>query len=227
MKKHSFTLVEMVVAMSILILTASLIGTASAIFYNAYERSVRATEKLKEYIAIDQVMDQSVRNMIPFHWKNEEENQQKIVFQGLNDSMIFTALRRSHSRDNGALIFVRIRLVDEKLVAEYSSYPLLPWDLEENDRPELYQQEILASGVEELRFSYAERESDGTALFYDEWIEDDHDSIPVAVQMEIRWNNQQTERWLRRTSGNSANSVFGSRLNRSAVSSDAGRGGFR
>ena len=72
MKKNSFTLVEMVVAMAILVLVATIIGTASLLFYNTYSRSVKWTEKLKTFITIDQLMDQSVRNAVPFKWKDEE-----------------------------------------------------------------------------------------------------------------------------------------------------------
>ena len=39
MKRNCFTLIEMVVAMGILLLVAAIIGTASATFYNAYNRT--------------------------------------------------------------------------------------------------------------------------------------------------------------------------------------------
>lgn len=227
MRKQPFTLVEMVVAMGIFVMAAAIIGTASSIFYNAYERSVKSTNQMKEYMAIDQLMDQSVRNLIPFTWENTEDDQPKSIFEGKTDSMIFAALRRTHSRDNGALIFIRIRVLEENLVAEYSPYPLLPWQLEEDDDETLYEREILARNVQQIQFLYAERDSEGNVEFLDEWIEDDHFSTPLAVQMEVQWNNGKTERWLRRTAGSAANTAYGNRQDQTTVQAEGGRGGVR
>ena len=141
--------------------------------------------------------------------------------------MLFTALRRSHDRDTGALIFVRIRLIEHNLVAEYSPYPLLPWELEENDMPERYTREILVKNVQAVTFLYAERNTDGEVEFLEEWIEDDHDGIPLAIQMEIEWLNGEKERWLRRTAGSSAHSTYSTRRNQNALNQTSGRGGIR
>ena len=227
MKHSPFTLVEVVVAMAILVVVGTLIGTASAMFYRAYARSTEITEQMKEYIAIDQVMDQCVRNTIPFQWREKETNKIRYVFQGDPDMVIFSALRRSHANDKGSLIFVRLRLVDDKLAAEYSSYPLLPWDLEENDDPERYTREILTGNVQSVKFLYAERDSDGNIEFLDEWIEDDHNGIPLAIQIEIEWKNGHKERWLRRTAGSAANASYGNRQDQSGLDRSTGRGGIR
>ena len=218
MKKSPFTLVEMVVAMGILLLVATLIGTASTMFYRAYNRSVKHTEKMKEYTAIDQVMDQCVRNAIPFKWKNQDKNNQtQYIFQGDPEFVIFPALRRSHANDTGALIFVRLRLLEDQLVAEYSPYPLIPWELEENDNPERYTREVLTKNVQSISFLYAERDSEGNIEFVDEWVEDDHNGIPLAIQIEIEWKDGHKERWLRRTAGSAANASYGNRQNQSIM----------
>ena len=228
MKKHVFTLVELVVAMGIFLLVATIIGTASAGFYNAYNRSIKATEKLKCFLAIDQVMDQCVRNAIPFKWEDEENKKDRFVFLGESDVLIFTALRRSYNGDRGALLFVRLRLIDTELVAEYSSYPLLPWVLEEDeDNEELYTREVLAQNVKAISFLYAERDSEGEVEFLDEWVEDDHDAIPLAIQLEIEWNDGHKERWLRRTAGSAAHAAYGNRPDQRGLDQESGRGGIR
>ena len=227
MKKAHFTLVEVVVAMAILVVVGTLIGTASVMFYKAYVRSTEHTERMKEYVAIDQVMDQCVRNAIPFQWRDENEKKNRYIFQGDQDMVIFAALRRSHTNDKGALIFVRLRLVDDNLVAEYSSYPLLPWELAEDDMPERYTREILTRNVQAISFLYAERDSDGNIEFLDEWIEDDHNGIPLAIQIEIEWKNGHKERWLRRTAGSAANASYGNRQDQSGLDKSTGRGGVR
>ncbi|MBE6405328.1 MAG: hypothetical protein E7040_04830 [Lentisphaerae bacterium] len=227
MKKSPFTLIEVIVAMLILVVIGSLIGTASAIFYRAYARSTEHTERMKEYVAIDQVMDQCVRNAIPFQWEDEDQKKTRYVFQGETDSVIFSTLRRSYANDKGALLFVRLRLIDDELVAEYSSYPLLPWELEENDDPERYTREVLTKNVQAISFLYAERDSEGEIEFLDEWIEDDHNGIPLAIQIEIEWKNGQKERWLRRTAGSAANATYGNRQNQNTLEQSSGRRGVR
>ena len=222
MKKVSFTLVEMVIAMAILILVGSLIGTASLIFYNAYNRTIRQTERLKEFVAIDQVMDQSLRNAIPFQWLNKEENVKKYVFLGKVDEVIFTSLRRSHGKDQGALIFVRIRLDGTDLIAEYSSYPILPWEIEKEESNTKITREVLTGNVQAVNFLYAERDSEGEIEFVDEWIEEDHDGIPLAIQMEVEWIGGKKERWLRRTAGSAANATYGNRQNQNGLNQSSG-----
>ena len=113
--------------MAILVVVALIIGTASATFYNGYRRSAKVTEQLKAYQAIDRIMDQNIRNLIPFRWSDELE-ESRLVFEGKTDSLHFVTLRRTYGNDRGALLFVRLRVEDGELVAEYSSYPRLPWE---------------------------------------------------------------------------------------------------
>lgn len=208
--KRSFTLVEMVTAMAILLLVAMILGTASAAFYNGYRRSLKTTERLKVYMAIDRIMDQCVRNAIPLRW-TDDNREERFVFEGKTDSLLITSLRRSYDPDKGALLFVRLRVEDEKLLAEYSFYPRLPWEEEEKGlSSEGFTREILAENVSSITFLYAEQGSEEIE-FVEEWVEDDHEAIPLAIQMTVEWKDGTRECWLRRTAGSAANTVFGNR----------------
>ena len=82
-EKRFFTLVEMIAAMAVMIFVALIIGTASMSFYNTWARAGRVTSFLKSAQAIDRFADNYFRNMIPFKWKDEEDNnKQKFVFEG-------------------------------------------------------------------------------------------------------------------------------------------------
>ena len=81
--KHSFTLVEMVVAMAIMMMVAMIVGTAGKLFYDGYRTAQRATARLKEYMAIDRLWDGAVRNAVPFKW-TDEDNVSRFVFEGKN-----------------------------------------------------------------------------------------------------------------------------------------------
>ena len=205
--KYRFTLVEMAIAMGLLVVVALIVGTASATFYNGYRRSVKITERLKAYQAIDRVMDGNIRNLIPFKWHDEDTNESRYVFEGEPDTLHFTALRRTYGNDRGAFLFIRLKVEDDELVAEYSSYPRLPW-LEEGKQE--YNREVLAKNVRSVRFLYFDMVDDEIET-EETWDEDDHDNLPLAIQMTVEWADGTTEQWLRRTAGSSSNSTLGVR----------------
>lgn len=210
-EKRPFTLVEMIAAMAVMIFVGLIIGTASMSFYNTWARAGKITSYLKDVQALDRVADNFFRNMIPFKWKDEEDNNaEKFVFEGKSDSMLFTALRRSYGGDKGGLIFIKLYVENEELVAEYSAYPYLPWEEEgvhETTR------EVICSNVESVSFLYAEKddEKDDGLDFAEEWDEEEHAAIPLAVQMTVTWKNGRQEQWLRRTAGTSKYSALGYR----------------
>ena len=216
MKKRTlnncFTLIELIVAMAIMIVVALIIATAGHTFYNAYTRSLRATEKLKSYMAIDRIWDSCVRNMVPFKWK-DDENVSRLLFEGTENTLLFTALRRAHGDDPNALIFIKIELENSKLVARSSFYPMRFW-LEDEVTDQKIDKEILAEKVKEVTFEYAEKSSaDEEIEWFESWEEEEHTDIPLAVRMKIEWLDGTTEYWLRRTAGVDAKSTFGYREN--------------
>lgn len=201
---------EMIAAMAVMIFVALIIGTASMSFYNTWARAGKITSFLKSAQAIDRIADNFFRNMIPFKWKDEEDNQEKFVFEGKSDSILFTALRRSYAGDKGGLVFVKLYVENEELIAEYSAYPFLPWE-EEGVHPTT--KEVICNNVESVSFLYAEKEEDEDIgmEFLEEWDEEEHEAIPLAVQMTVVWKNGRKEQWLRRTAGVSKYSTLGFR----------------
>lgn len=210
-EKRFFTLVEMIAAMAVMIFVALIIGTASMSFYNTWARAGRVTSFLKSAQAIDRIADNYFRNMIPFKWKDEEDNnKQKFVFEGKSDSMLFTALRRSHAGDKGGIIFIKLYVENEELIAEYTPYPFLPWEEEGTFQTT---KEVLCNNVESVSFLYAEKneEQDEGMEFLEEWDEEEHEAIPLAVQMTVTWKNGRKEQWFRRAAGTSKYSTLGYR----------------
>jgi type II secretory pathway component PulJ len=217
---HAFTLLEMIAAMAVMIFVALIIAAASMTFYNAWQRAVRIGDRLKACQAIDRIMDNCVRNMIPFRWTDKDLDQERVVFQGEPDSIHFAALRRAGRNGSGALLFIRLKVEEEKLIAEYSFYPRLHWAEESETMP--FTKEVLADKVRSIRFLYASEEED--ELEWNDRFEEDLDLnvsvseprpaestntrtflIPLAVQMTVEWTDGTTEVWLRRTAGSSRN----------------------
>ena len=222
--EHRFTLIEMVVAMAIMMLVAMIVGSAGKLFYDGYNGAQRATARLREYMAIDRLWDGAVRNAVPFKW-TDEDGVSRFVFEGGNDTLMFTALRRADGDAPGALIFISLRLEEDELVAYYSHYPRPPWDEEYAENPEYVTREVIASNVASVSFQYAETdESDeGEIEWFDEWDEDEHAAIPLAIRMTVEWKDGRREYWLRRTAGSSLHSTYGYRLPPSESNASKGK----
>ena len=231
-KIHCFTLVELVAAMAIMIFVALIIGTASAAFYNAWRRSVRVTDRLKVRQNIDRIMDTCVRNMIPFSWKDEDD-QEQVVFSGSREEIFFTARRRAAEGENSAYLFIRLKVNEkQQLIAEYHTLPRFPW--KEEGTYEM-KREVLAENIMSVSFLYASLNEE-EIIWEEDWEAYDPDAlqdnqtdillIPLAVQMTVEWQDGSTEVWLRRTAAVSRYSRFGggSGLPRSEAAMGGGQG---
>lgn len=214
-RRSGFTLIELIISMGILMAVTGIVAMASKSFYDGYERSAKVTRRLKEYMAIDNLMDVHVRNLIPFEWKDDNGNS-RFVFSGEEHKLHFTTLRRSYGKRAGSLIFIRIFVEENQLIAEYSTLPRLPWK-EDDEENMPYEREVIAENVEEITFSYAEKaaedeDEDGTGISWKEnWPEDEHAAPPLAIRMHLKWSDGTSEYWLRRVAGVAKDSTFGTR----------------
>ena len=208
-RRRYFTLMELVAATGIMLAIAGTIAFASRSFFRALTSAERVSAKLQVYLNIDQVMDGCFRNMIPFNWETDENDDTFQVFLGEEDYIHFTTLRRSYDDVGGNLFFVRVYVDDstDELVAEYSKFPRVPW-LDDDDDLYPYDREVLATDVDRISFLYAGAHQD-TVLWVEEWERDIYDFIPLAVQMTVEWKDGTTEQWLRRTAASGGNSVYG------------------
>ena len=207
-RRSNFTLMELVAATGIMLAIAGIIAFASRSFFRALASAERVSAQLQVYLNIDQLMDGCFRNMIPFNWETPDEVDDTYqVFDGLNNMIHFTTLRRSYDDNSGNLFFVRVFVEDEQLIAEYSKFPRLPW-LDDDDDLMPYDREVLATNVDRISFMYAGAE-DSTIIWLDEWDREEYDFIPLAVQMTVEWKDGTEERWLRRTAASGGNSVYG------------------
>lgn len=218
-RRVRFTLIELVAAMMIMMVVALIIGSAGSAFYNGYRRSVRTTERLQERMAIDRIWDSALVNMIHFKWK-DEEGSSRYVFSGKSDELWITFLRRVYGDDPGGIMFIRFRVDNENLVAEYADTPYLPWE-EESPKATLHT-EILAKNVAYITFQYADWNDDNELEWLEEWEEEEHNDLPLAIRMTVEWKDGTREYWLRRTAGVSYNSTFGDRSAMTGYTSSGG-----
>lgn len=209
-RRRHFTLMELVAAAGIMLSIAGIIAFASRSFFRALASAERVSAQLQVYLNIDQVMDGCFRNMIPFNWETQDENDDTFqVFMGESDWIHFTTLRRSYDNVGGNLFFMRVYVDDrtDELVAEYSKFPRLPW-IEDDDDEFPYDREVLATDVDHIEFLYAGQQNNAV-IWLEEWDRENYDFIPLAVQMTVEWKDGTREQWLRRTAASGGNSVYG------------------
>ena len=117
MKLRRFTLVELIAAMAVLAMIGSAAAAALAGFQRSHNKVVQLSERLERNRKLDKLAE-LMGNMIPFFWRDEnEDDAENLVFDGKEDELHFTAMRLPDSRGQGALIFVRLYVNDEKSLA--------------------------------------------------------------------------------------------------------------
>ena len=206
MKKHTFTLVELIAATAVLALIGSASAAALVGFQQSHDKVATLSERLERNRKLDKVAE-LMTNMIPFFWKDEtDDNQEHLVFDGMEDELYFTAMRLPDSQGRGAFIFVRLYINDDNALAcDYKDTPLLPW-LESEEQSNI-KTVILAENVASLTFTYADYDDEDEIEWLEVWDQDDDeylDRLPAAVGFTVEFENGEKLSYLRRTAGLSA-----------------------
>ncbi len=201
-----FTLVEVVVAMTILAFVGTIIAGSLAGFQRSYGRVAKLSKSLERNRSLDR-MAELLRNVIPFFWPDEDDDDtERLVFAGAPDELWFTSRRLPGADGEGALIFVRLYVDDEKrLVADYRTRPLLPW-IELKDQTG-FRNAVIAENVERLTLLYGDWNDDDEMDWLEEWDQDDDDyenRLPPAIQFTVEFTDGEKVSYLRRTAGVSA-----------------------
>lgn len=206
MKKSLFTLVELIAAMAVLALIGSASAAALAGFQRSHNKVAMLSERLERNRKLDKVAE-LMGNTIPFFWKDEtDDDQEHLVFDGMEDELYFTAMRLPNNEGKGAFIFVRLYVNDDNALAcDYKDTPLLPW-LESEEQSNI-KTVILAENVASLTFTYADYDDEDEIEWLEVWDQDDDeylDRLPAAVGFTVEFENGEKLSYLRRTAGLSA-----------------------
>lgn len=199
--KRFFTLIEIIVSISILTLIATLVGTVLFSVQQSWSRINENTALLENMVKLDRVANNVFRNTIPFHWPDTNKKNRQI-FKGKSDSVRLAYLHRLNSDNENGIRFVELSLRDNKLIAKYTDYPMI----EEN--PAHCDEEVLISNIKKLDFHYAER-SQNEIIWNSEFDEIAAENIPMAIRMTITFEDDRSVDFLRRTAGNSFVSTYG------------------
>ena len=200
-----FTLIEVLVAVAIMLFLFVAAGSSLVSVQRTWVKVQNKNNELKNLISIDKIINSNFPNIIPFEWKDEDLNKRS-TFLGDHDKLSFATMHRVNVIKDGGIRFITIFKEGDKLIVGYRDTPQLYWD----ELP--MNEEVLAEGVQNLRFVYADVDRDRKLIWEDDWDEDERKNIPMAIQMTIEWEDGSETTWLRRTAASGLRSNFGRRF---------------
>jgi prepilin-type N-terminal cleavage/methylation domain-containing protein len=212
MRKHAFTLIEIIIAVSIFLIVALTLYSYSRETSNSWSRVVNERNRFNELLALDRALNGILEHLVPFTWPDND---------GVKTPFLVAEKRRlrcvylHHLNDEveGALRFAEFVLEKNKLYLVYSDRPFLHWD----EVGERRKTALLAEEVDNIDFLYADWSDDDNLdwgerlLWFDEWenVESERMDAPLAVKVTINWLDGRSETWLRRCMGTSYRERYG------------------
>ena len=206
MTRRSFTLIEMVVSLGILLMILTISAMALSVVQRTWKSTADHEASLKQYRTIDLIVDVAFRNAIPFYWR-DRNNKEVMIFAGEPDAVTLAYLHRINDRREGGIRFLRLFRQNRRLIAEYRKLPFLYDGAEEFE----FEREVIAENVTDLSFIYADRRDDRLE-WLESWDAEQMKNLPLAIQMEVRFSDGTQQNWLRRTAGNGQFQEWGRRL---------------
>jgi general secretion pathway protein J len=172
-EKTGFTLLELILALTILSMVALIIGSGFRLGIKAWEKGESEARETQRLRALSGLISQNVKSAYPYNMKIEQEK--VVVFEGDANSLLFVTsfveprgggfkwVRYSYSE--GSLVFTEGKLPDKNFLDKIA----------ENE-------EVIDSDIGEVTFEYL-------SSFEEEWQEswDLGEGIPVAVRVKIAY----------------------------------------
>jgi len=185
-----FTLVEILIAMTLLSLILLLVFSSLYAAGRNWEVSAKQIEMSDEFRLTSQFIRKYITQAVPLIWI--DRNERKIAFSGKSDEINFVAPLPSH-RGGGGLSLLTLKVSDkenvQKLMLYYQmalpdqqSFEIFISDDENNSA-------VLAEDVDSVKFSYfGSEQPDDTPDWHDDW--DIEDRLPLLVRLKINTNER-------------------------------------
>ena len=168
---RGFTLIELILSITILSMIAVIIGSGFRLGLKAWDQGDREAEAVQTMRVLSSLVSQQIKSAYPY--KMEIDDEDVVVFKGEEDSMLFVTTLSSpypggfkwvrYLHKDGMLLYKEGILPDKELIDN------VPDD-----------EEVLETDVEEVKFEYY---SDDEDEWTDSW--EYSDKLPGAVKAQI------------------------------------------
>lgn len=209
-RKRRFTLLELIIATGLMTLVIGMVSVVIFAVLREWDAIEQNARVLREFQAIDRLVESAFRNAIYFEWNIENpsaNDKPQLVFKGEHNSVYFVYRHPAAGAPPTMLRFIRIYQDGSNLVATYRNTPILPEHVYGETRNMIT--EVIATNVRKVEFTYAARDPENGAVnWVTSWDNEEYLEIPIAIQLGLtleaggNTNSEIHEVWLRRTAGN-------------------------
>ncbi|RJQ50338.1 MAG: prepilin-type N-terminal cleavage/methylation domain-containing protein [Nitrospiraceae bacterium] len=171
--KDGFTLLEVVISITILSLITLIIGSAFRLGIQAWEKGEKETGETQRLRVLSSLLSQQVASAFPYKMKVDDD-EPVVLFKGEEDSLLFvTTVTDSfyggfkwvkYSYKDGSMLYKEGLLPDKKLKEKIKG-----------------DDETIDSDIEEVKFTYLSKSGE----WEDSW--DDEKKLPAAVRVKISY----------------------------------------
>lgn len=179
---RGFTLIEVIIAMTILSLILVLLFSTLFTANRSWQSTERRITQNDELRLVGHFIQRQISQAIPLMWIDKDERQ--LIFKGKNNELRFTSTLPAHRGGGGIqIITLKINQTDEAnhldLYYRYATPDASPF--EENDDIE---QVTLLENIDSIELSYFGREKiDEDPVWRDEWKNDEF--LPLLISLKI------------------------------------------
>jgi general secretion pathway protein J len=191
---RGFTLLEVIVTMTILGLILLIISGAFRLGLSAWERGESTREEYQKVRAISQLVCQQIKSSIPYKIKTQKAEGDYLAFEGKPHSLKFVSALPIKAREPQGFVYAIYEFQEGgeeggRLV--YYEQRVLNKNFFE-EKPDEELGVSLCEGVSDVRFEYfreADLEESKTEGWIDEWNTKEEKELPKALRMKITLKN--------------------------------------
>ncbi len=194
-----FTLLEVIVTMTILGFILLIVFGAFRLGLSAWEKGESTKENQQKVRALSQLVSQQIKSIVPYRIKSQKAGGDYLAFEGKARSLKFVSALpirakqpegfvyvvyefREGGREGGQLVLYEQRVLNKDFF---------------EDKPKEELSAPLFEGVSGVRFEYyrqEDTEKNRTEGWVDEWNAKDEKELPKALRMTITYRNGESER---------------------------------
>lgn len=174
-RRDGFTLIELIISITILSFITVIIGSAFRLGIQAWERGEKETGDAQRLRGLSSLLSQQLKSLYPYMIKTEDNDEDVVAFKGEPDSITFVTTITDTSY--GGLKWVQYIFRDGVLLYKEGLLPDKKFEEHIKDKDK---EEIVDSNIDNFQFSYLAPDDD-------EWTEswDDEEEVPVSVRVNI------------------------------------------
>ena len=184
-----FTLVEVMITMTIFGFILLIIFGGFRLSYSAWERGDSNKEDLQRRRIISQLISQQIKSIVPYRIKTEKAEGDYLAFQGKSQSLKFVSALPIRTKRPEGFVYA-IYVLKEGRFIFYEQRALNRNFFEEETKEEM--KISLLDGISNIRFEYY-READKEKNLMGEWVEEwdakEEKKLPKLLRMTISFKN--------------------------------------